>query len=168
MVKQTNKTAWESPPTSVIKVNMDAAFNNGNAAATVVAIDSFGHHLGSASICFNRISSTVAEARAYGLGLQLAGRLQVPRIIVEGDATEIPKAITGNTDEIPWSIRSIILSIRDRVKNFSEFKFTPVSRDVNSIAHDLVQYAISNNVNRWWVHNEPPNCIMQHLIVNED
>lgn len=73
---------------------------------------------------------TVAEAKAYGLGIQLAGRLQVPRIIVDGDASDIPKAIKGKTNEIPWGIRSTILSIREHVKNFSEVSYTLVSREL--------------------------------------
>ncbi|XP_026377994.1 uncharacterized protein LOC113272363 [Papaver somniferum] len=147
-INHSNAVLREFPPASVIKINVDAAFNNGNASAAAVAIDSFGNHPGSGSYCFNCISSTVAEAKAYGLGIQLAGRLQVTKIIVEGDATEIPKAIQGSVNGIPWNIRSTILNIRDRVKNFSEVSFTAVSRDANSIAHDLAQCAISNNVNR--------------------
>ncbi|KAI3928835.1 hypothetical protein MKW98_024436 [Papaver atlanticum] len=47
----------ELPPSGVVKVNVDAAFNNGNAAAAAVAVDSYGNHLGSGSVCFNTISS---------------------------------------------------------------------------------------------------------------
>lgn len=80
----------------------------------------------------------------------------------------IPKAIKGNVNEIPWSIRSTVLSIQDRVKEFSEVKYTAVPRDANSIAHDLTQSAISNVTNRWWVHDKPPNYIMKHLVISED
>ncbi|XP_026430297.1 uncharacterized protein LOC113326835 [Papaver somniferum] len=165
---QNNVASWESPPNCVIKINVDAAFNNGDAAAMVVARDSFGNHLGSGVICFNTISSTVAEAKDYGLGIHLAKRLQFSKIIVEGDASDIPKSIKGSTNEIPWSIRSTILSIRDHIKDFSEISFTSVPRDVNSLAHDLAQSAVPNNVNRWWSYDEPPNCIMQHLTLFED
>ncbi|XP_026433794.1 uncharacterized protein LOC113331284 [Papaver somniferum] len=96
-INQNNAVSRELPPSGVVKVNVDASFNNGNvAAAAAAAVDSYGNHLGSGSICFHTISSTVAEAKAYGLGIQLADRLQVPRIIMEGDASDIPKAIKGN------------------------------------------------------------------------
>ncbi|XP_026456362.1 uncharacterized protein LOC113357233 [Papaver somniferum] len=147
-IDENNAILWEAPPNCVIKINVDAAFNNGDAAADAIARDSFGNHLGSGSICFNTVSSTVAEEKAYGLGMQLAKRLQVSKIVVEWDASDIPKAIKGSTNEIPWSIRSTILSIRDHIKDFSEISFTSVPRDVNAIAHDLAQSAISNNVNR--------------------
>ncbi|XP_026443783.1 uncharacterized protein LOC113343906 [Papaver somniferum] len=158
----------ECPPPLVIKVNVDAAFKNGKGGVVSVAKDSFGHHIGCGSICFGTPSSTVAEAKAYSFGLQLASKLQVTKIIVEGDATDIPNSIAGSTDSIPWCIRSIIPSIRDRVKALCEVSFTAFPRDANSILHNLAQSAISNFAKRWWVHNEPPNCIMQRLIFGED
>ncbi|XP_026399608.1 uncharacterized protein LOC113295492 [Papaver somniferum] len=168
ILQRQNSIQWNPPPPFYIKINVDAAYNNGRGAASAVARDSYGLHLGSGAFCFDSFSSTVAEAKAYGLGLQLARRLQFSKIIVEGDAEEIPKAIIGNMNDIPWNIRSTVLSIHDRVKDFSEVSFLVVPRDANSIAHDLVQFAISNFLNRWWVYDVPPNCIMQRLISNED
>ncbi|XP_026378797.1 uncharacterized protein LOC113273263 [Papaver somniferum] len=159
---------WELPPPLFMKINVDAAYNNGKGVVAAVAVDSFGNHLGCGALCFNTFSATVAEAKAYVFGIQLAKRLQLSRLIVEGDASEIPKAVTGNTNEIPWSLRSTVLSILDRIKDFSEIRFVAIPRDANSIAHDLVQYAISNFINKWWYHDEPPNCIMQRLTFSED
>ncbi|XP_026399680.1 uncharacterized protein LOC113295564 [Papaver somniferum] len=158
----------EAPPISFVKINVDVDFNNGKGAVAAVAIDSNGSHMGSGAICFDTFSAAVAEAKAYGFGMQLAKRLQLSRVIVEGDADEIPKAITGNTNTIPWSLRSTVLSIFDRVKEFSDISFVSVPRDANSITHDLVQYANSNSLNRWWYHEEPLDCIMQHLNFSKD
>lgn len=130
---------WEPPPPTFVKINVDATYNNAKGAVAAVAVDSFGYHLGCGSFCFDTFSAAVADAKAYGFGVHLAKRLQLSRIIVEGDASEVPKAVTGNTNEIPWSIRSMVLSIRDRIKEFSEIIFVDVPRDANSIAHDLVQ-----------------------------
>ncbi|XP_026383757.1 uncharacterized protein LOC113279276 [Papaver somniferum] len=68
-INHSNAVLREFTPASVIKVNVDASFNSGNALAAVVAIDSFGNHLGSGSFCFNCISFTVAGDKAYGLGI---------------------------------------------------------------------------------------------------
>ncbi|KAI3949405.1 hypothetical protein MKW92_016224 [Papaver armeniacum] len=168
-ITQQNVTNWEPPPMFYIKINVDSSYNNGRGAAAVIARDSSGIYLGSGAFCFDAFSSTVAESKAYGLGIQLARRLQVAKIIVEGDAEEIPKDIIGNSNDIPWSIRSTILSIQDRVKDFSEVSFKVVPRDANSIAHDLVKFAISNFINRWWVHHDDlPYCIMKSLNLFED
>ncbi|XP_026378033.1 uncharacterized protein LOC113272410 [Papaver somniferum] len=162
-VTQNNIAVWELPPPSFVKINVNATYNNGKGAVAAVAVDSFGNHMGSGAICLDAFSSTVAEAKAYGFGIQLAKKLQLSRIIVEVDAFEISKAVTGNMNEIPWSLRSTVLSIRDCIKDFSEIRFVVIPKDANSITHDLVQYAISNFINRRWYHDEPPNCIMQHL-----
>ncbi|XP_026383991.1 uncharacterized protein LOC113279510 [Papaver somniferum] len=166
-INQVNVASWQFPPPLYIKINVDVAYNNGKGAVAAVARDSYGNHLGSGTLCFDSFSSTVAEAKAYGFGLQLARRLQVSKIILEGDAEVIRKAIIWNMNEIPWSMCSTILSIQDHIKDFSEVSFTVVPRDANSIAHDLLQFAISNFINRWWIHDEPPNCIMQHLIIED-
>ncbi|XP_026378256.1 uncharacterized protein LOC113272664 [Papaver somniferum] len=166
-INQKNAVLWGLPQPFYIKINVDAAYNNGK-GVVVVARDSSGNQLGSGAICFDSFSSTVADAKAYAFGIQLARRLHITKIIVEGDAADIPKAIIGNMNKIQWSIRSTVLSIQDRVKEFNEVSFTAVPRDANHIAHDLVQFAISNFINRWWVHDESPNCIMQHLNSIED
>ncbi|XP_026445211.1 uncharacterized protein LOC113345751 [Papaver somniferum] len=167
-VQRQNTSRWQAPPRFHFKIGGPAAFVDGRGAAAAVSLDSAGRHLGSAAFCFNSFSSMVAEAKAYGLGVQLATRIQGSRIIVEGDAEEIPKAISGNTNDISWSIHSTFLSIRDRVKNFSDISFTAVPRDANSIAYDLVQFAISNFQNSWWSFDDPPHCIMQRLNSFED
>ncbi|XP_026378173.1 uncharacterized protein LOC113272574 [Papaver somniferum] len=167
-VTQNDIAVWELPPPSFVKINVDATYNDGKGAVATIALDDFGNHMGSGAICFDTFSSTVAEAKAYCFGIQLAKRLQLSRIIMEGDAYEIPKAVTRNTNEISWSLRSTVLSIRDRIKDFSEIRFAAILRDANSIAYDLVQYAISNFINRWWYHDEPLNCIMQRLTFSED
>ncbi|XP_026377884.1 uncharacterized protein LOC113272225 [Papaver somniferum] len=167
-VNQNNFAAWELQSSTFVKTNVDATYNNGKGAVAAVAVDFFGNHLGCGAICFDTFSAAMAEAKAYGFGIQLARRLQLPRVIVEVDASEIPKAVTGNTNEIPWSIRSTVLSIRDRIKDFSEIKFVVIPRDANSITHDLIQYAISNYINKWWYHDESPNFIMQRLTFSEE
>ncbi|XP_026447494.1 uncharacterized protein LOC113348015 [Papaver somniferum] len=159
---------WKPPPPYHIKINVDAAYSDGKGAAAAIAADSAGSHLGSGALYFDSFSLMVAEEKDYGLGSQLARRIQGSRIIIEGDAEDIPKAITGNKNDIPWSIHSTILSIQDGVKDFSEIIFTAAPRDGNSIAQDFVQFAISNFQNRWWSHDDPPFCIMQRLNFFED
>ncbi|XP_026459852.1 uncharacterized protein LOC113360568 [Papaver somniferum] len=100
-VNHNTVAVWELPPSSFVKINVDDAFNNGKGDVAAVAVDSNGNHMGSGALCFNTFSSTVAEAKTYGFGIQLAKRLQLSRIIVEDDADEILKAIAGNTNAIP-------------------------------------------------------------------
>ncbi|XP_026383425.1 uncharacterized protein LOC113278917 [Papaver somniferum] len=166
-ISQSNVAIWERPPSLFVKINIGAAFHNGRSAVAAVAMDSFGSFLGCGAVFFYSFSSTAAEGKAYRFGIQLASRLQVTKIIVEGDAPDIPKAIVGNTEEIPWCIKYTVMSIRDCAKDFIEVRFTAIPRDANSIAHDLVQCAISNNVNRWWAYNEPPSCISNSLGFSE-
>ncbi|XP_026399210.1 uncharacterized protein LOC113295067 [Papaver somniferum] len=139
----------EIPSSPFVKINVDATLDGGRCAAGVVARDSFGIYLGSGTICFDASSQAVTEAKAYKLGLQLAQRLQLSKIIVRGDATAIPMAITGNIQGIPWCMLSIILYTKDRIKDFSEAtRFIVVPKCANSISHDLYLFAISNYVNR--------------------
>ncbi|XP_026430018.1 uncharacterized protein LOC113326519 [Papaver somniferum] len=55
-----NANKWQAPPPYHIKINVDAAYLDGKGAATAVAIDSSGRHLGSEAFCFDSFSSMVA------------------------------------------------------------------------------------------------------------
>ncbi|XP_026385060.1 uncharacterized protein LOC113280680 [Papaver somniferum] len=100
-INTSTNAIWERPPPLVVKVNVDAAFKDGKGAAAAVARVTYGNHIGSGCIFFNMSSSMSVEAKSYSFGLQLSLRLQVPKIIVDGNATTIPAVIKGSTDDIP-------------------------------------------------------------------
>ncbi|XP_026458784.1 uncharacterized protein LOC113359347 [Papaver somniferum] len=58
---------WVTPPQFTVKVNVDAAYNNGRGASAAIARDSNGTYLGCGAFCFSSFSSMVAELKLMAL-----------------------------------------------------------------------------------------------------
>ncbi|XP_026396063.1 uncharacterized protein LOC113290696 [Papaver somniferum] len=162
-ISQSSSQQWSPPAPQYVKINVDADFIPNNGAAGAVARDQNGNFLGCTSTTFMVTSSLLAEAMACNLGIQLGLRFNFSKIEIEGDAANVTEAVLGEVRNIPWSIRSKILKIKDVVHSFEDVKFQHVPKDVNFLAHSLCQYAMHNNVNIWWNANSPPSCISSNL-----
>lgn len=129
-----------------MKINVDAAFVPNKGAAGAVAQDHRGNFLGCETTTFDATSSLLAESIAFNLGVSLAKNLALPRVIIEGDAKGVSTAILGDTQNIPWSIRSVVLKIRNESSSFTDIKFQHVPKSANYLAHALCQFAMHDDV----------------------
>ncbi|XP_026447463.1 uncharacterized protein LOC113347985 [Papaver somniferum] len=120
--------SWYPAHYPYVKINVDAAFVPNNAAAGAIAHDHNGRFVGCETKTFEATSSLLAEAVGCRLGMELGKKFGFKKIIIEGDATNITSAILGEVANIPWSIRYVILEIRDSVALFDDVKFLSVPK----------------------------------------
>ncbi|XP_026410798.1 uncharacterized protein LOC113306024 [Papaver somniferum] len=154
---------WSPPNQHFIKINVDAAFIPNNGAAGAIAKDCNGRFLVCASRTFYCTSSLLAETIACRLGLELGLRHNFPKFIIEGDASNVIVVVLGESRDIPWSISSEVLRIKDYAGLFDDIKFEHVRKSANHLAHKLCQHVFHDNVNNWWNANYPPLCISANL-----
>ncbi|XP_026459079.1 uncharacterized protein LOC113359702 [Papaver somniferum] len=114
---------WSTLPSPFIKINVDGAFIPNNADAGEIARDYNGKFMGCGSSTFDAASPLLAEVVACKLGLQLAIMFGFNDAIIEGDASNVTSVVLGEISDIPWSIRSVILEIRDMTGSFAVVKF---------------------------------------------
>lgn len=93
----------------------------------------------------------------------LSKSLRIHNVIIEGDALHVTSAVLGDSRDIPWSIRSVILEIRRSVGSFASVQFQQVPKAVNHLAHLFFQYAMHENVSCRWNVVSPPECISSNL-----
>jgi hypothetical protein len=102
---QPSVVCWTKPPVGFVKINWDASVNRQQKqmGAGVVARDSDGGVLAMHCITKNSITSpSVAETVGAWAAVELALRLDLRRVIFEGDALEIIQALTKEGD--CWAI----------------------------------------------------------------
>ncbi|XP_026416632.1 uncharacterized protein LOC113312080 [Papaver somniferum] len=158
---------WSPPEPHYVKISVDAAFIPNNGAAGAVAQDHNGNFLGCATITFDATSSLLAEAIACKLGIEAGIKFGFNKVVIEGDASNVTNAILGASRDISWSIRSVILKVKDAIPSFVDIKFQRVPKNANYLAYELCQYAMHENVNNWWNANSPPLCISANLNLTE-
>ncbi|XP_026411046.1 uncharacterized protein LOC113306310 [Papaver somniferum] len=115
-----------------IEINVDAAFISNNGAAGAIARDHNGMFLGCVTGTFDSTSSLLAESLACKLGVELGIRFGLTKVIIEGDALNVTAAVLGNVSDIPWSIRSVILEVRELSNSFTDINFVSVPKSANN------------------------------------
>ncbi|XP_026396122.1 uncharacterized protein LOC113290752 [Papaver somniferum] len=166
MAQGTDILQWTPPYASFIKINVDAAFVPNKGATGAIAQDHDGQFLGCETSTFDATSSLMAESFACKLGISLAKSLSLQHVIIEGDAKNVTSTILGDSRDIPWSIRSVILDIRNEANSLDNIRFIDVPKHVNQLAHNLCQYAMDENVTFRWNASYPPDCISSNLSFN--
>ncbi|XP_026436928.1 uncharacterized protein LOC113334921 [Papaver somniferum] len=161
--QDTRSHQWSPPHIPCVKINVDAAFIPNNGAAGAIARDHNGVFLGCGTCNFDSTSSLLVESLACKLGLELGKRLGLEEFIIEGDATNVTSAVLGEVSQIPWSIRSTILEVRNMASSFINVSFVSFPKNANNVAHVLCQHAMHENVNMWWNADSPPLCILSNL-----
>ncbi|XP_026378146.1 uncharacterized protein LOC113272538 [Papaver somniferum] len=158
---------WIPPEPHYVKINVDAAFIPNNGAAGDVAQYHNGNFLECATITFDATSPLLAEKIACKLGVEAGIKFGFNKVVIEGDASNVTDAVLGASRDIPWSIRSVILKVKDAIPYFVYIKFQCVPKSANYLAHELCQYAMHENVNNWWNGSSPPPCISANLNLTE-
>ncbi|KAL4303379.1 hypothetical protein GQ457_10G023210 [Hibiscus cannabinus] len=121
---------WETPPSSVVKINFDSAFVRQDRYATsgVVARDSEGLVLAACVIPHSNVSDAfVAEALACKIAIQFAKDMGLLNVIIEGDSLTVVKKLNSSSHDRSI-IAPIIVDIKDMAESFNSISFRFVRR----------------------------------------
>ena len=136
-----NSPSWKPPPLGWIKCNFDAAVKLDKVVLAAVCRDSSGSIVVAESHEECPGDPLWAESKATLLAASLAHKEGFDRVVLEGDAQSVIKAILNPSTTPHWSINAIIEDIRLILNSFVCWNAFFVFRDSNYIAHSLAQWA---------------------------
>nr|XP_023888299.1 uncharacterized protein LOC112000408 [Quercus suber] len=134
-----NPPSWKPPPLGWIKCNFDAVVKLDKVVLVVVCRDSNGSIVAVESQEECPGEPLWAESKAALLAATLARREGFARVVLEGDAQSVIKAILKPSTTPHWSIKAIIEDIRTTLNSFVCWNASFVFRDSNVVAHSLAQ-----------------------------
>jgi ribonuclease HI len=161
----TSGCPWIAPPSSAVKVNVDAAVSKYGNRGVVAAIcrDEHGAFLGASVLAVQGIADPATlEAIACREGLALCSDLHVNRIILASDCLEVVNAIKEGSR---GSYYSVLCEINQRSSAFASVSFNHEGRKSNMHAHNLARSHISLEHGRhMWLLNSPDIAIVPMMI----
>ena len=147
-----------------VKLNVDASFHSDDLQCSVGAV------LGDCRVGFIAASNErlehvadvgTAEAHALRLGLLLAQRMGITKLIVESDCLEVIDTMNngGFTASGAAAIYSDCLVL---IIGYTSVSFIQCPRDANCVSHELARLAVFNPPGLWV--EEPPESIVRWLV----
>ncbi|XP_075652141.1 uncharacterized protein LOC142622533 [Castanea sativa] len=133
---------WSPPPFDCIKINIDAATYETQAAIAVVARDHRGVPLKVWARLIKMISLLQAETEALHWAVKLAKVEGWSKVIFEGDAKICFDAINSHNQSYQWCIQTQLLNIIDLAVCFSSCSFVWISRNCNGVAHQVARFSL--------------------------
>ena len=100
-------------------MNFDAAFKDGEATSGVILRDHRGKTLGVWSDMNFAPDAFTAEAQAALLAIKTVVTQQIPKIIFEGDASNVIGALLGQSDKVEWRGEAIINKGKELLRNLN-------------------------------------------------
>ena len=134
-----NSPSWKPPPLGWIKCNFEAAVKLDKVVLAVVCRDSSGSIIATESQEECPGEPLWVESKAALLAASLARKEGFDKVVLEGDAQSVIKAILNSSTTPHWSINAIIEDIRLILNTFVCWNVSFVFRDSNSVAHSLAQ-----------------------------
>ena len=158
-------TAWQAPPSSLIKINIDGATSDGSPSCTGVAIrDCQGCLIvASSKLLPSTFSAEVTKALALQDGVLLALELGISHVIVESNALSIIQAI--NEGVLGGELGHIVQNIKDISSSFSWCSFQHLNRSGNRASHELARAARDSGVTQVWKGVCP--SFVEHIILKD-
>ena len=153
------QTYWLPPPHGFHKINVDGASSDleNSSSIGVVIRDSFGHVVAALSrplhACF---AAEILEVLALEQGVLLAQELQLSRIILESDSLNVIQAIHDKATGSSYG--HIVQGILQASESFESCIFKHLSRNFNTVAHELAQLARRSGTQHLWFGTTPP-CV---------
>ena len=132
-----NSPSWKPPPLGWIKCNFDAAVKPDKVVLTMVCRDSNGSIIAAQSQEECLGESLWAESKVALLATSLACKEGFARVVLEGDAQSVIKAIINPSTTPHWSINAIIEDTRVILNSFVCWNASFVFRDSNFVTHSL-------------------------------
>ncbi|KAI5648561.1 hypothetical protein M9H77_34566 [Catharanthus roseus] len=137
-----NQISWCPPPKDWVNVNLPCVSRNHN-----------GEILDACICSFEPCDPFVLEAKAVVQGLKKAKEKGYKRVIIEGDAHGVIKAMNGHEEEVQWRGSPPIKVGRQILLNHSSLLIRHISRNYNWRAHIFVQWAADNYVQSGYIPN---------------
>ena len=138
-----NAAKWAPPHVGIIKMNVDAAFSQSNAALAIIARDNVGAVVKVWTKIFPLCSPILAETEAILWALHLAAGENWRNIIVESDSKFSIDAILDCSGNTRWTISTKVYDIKCFAMSFSSCLFFWINRSRNSTAHATAKYALA-------------------------
>ena len=134
---------WIPPSCDAVKLNVDAAWKNGNATLAVVARDSSGSVIKAWARQLVTKGPATAEASAIKWALVLANQESFLKVTVESDAKVCINALLGVPDEANWNISNLCTDIQHLALDFVNCVFVWTKREANMVAHELAKFVFN-------------------------
>ncbi|XP_059428517.1 uncharacterized protein LOC132162279 [Corylus avellana] len=153
---------WQKPPADFIKINWDASIDEKHRRVGIgVAVrNSDGMML--AALCASKPILTdpgTAEALAAWSAANVARRLNLRQVILEGDALEVVSVLNM---EGGWlgNYGQILQDAKNLLGRCLEWRASHTPRDGNKVAHSLAKLALAIDQEIFWLDNFP-SCILE-------
>ena len=141
---------WKKPPEGIIKVNVDASYDEDvGYRSTGVVIRDGGVIAAAHSFVPHVIDALMTEAYALKEGLLLAQNIGSNRIVIQPDCMEVAEIMKeGGFSTI--SLSAIYDECITLWSWFQEISIEHCSRDLNGVAHELARRALQSKTNCIW------------------
>ena len=153
------QTYWLPPPHGFHKINVDRASSDleNSSSIGVVIRDSFGHVVAALSRPLHAyFAAEISELLALEQGVLLAQELQLSRIILESNSLNVIQAIHDKATGSSYG--HIVQGILQASESFESCLFKHLSRNFNTVAHELAQLARRSGTQHLWFGITPP-CV---------
>ncbi|KAL5558369.1 hypothetical protein UlMin_034580 [Ulmus minor] len=135
-------SAWTPFPSDWIKINLDVAVLNSEAAIACVARNSSGFVIRWAAKRVNISSPLIAEGFAANLAVDMADDAHWCNVIFTSDSQIIVEAINASNNPAPWIVASTIDNFLFKLSSMTcwSFLFTPIC--CNFMAHNPTKWCL--------------------------
>ncbi|XP_075674920.1 uncharacterized protein LOC142644128 [Castanea sativa] len=154
---RTLPTRWVPPPPRIHKIIVDGASSELESFSSigVVIRDYMGQVVAALckplKACF---FAELTEIMALKQGVLLAQELQLPRVIIKSDSSNAIQAIQDKATGS--SFEHLIQGILRASVSFENCLFKHLSRNFNTVAHELAQHARRSGTQQLWKGVTPP------------
>jgi hypothetical protein len=148
---------WERPAEGFVKLNWDAAINRstGKTGVGVVARDETGLVVAAMSASRPCITDpATAEAVAAWMMAELCIKLDLRRVIVEGDSVEMVTALQRE-GECNGRYGHFVDDTKQLLSTLDYWSAQHVGREANNVAHQLAQHGATLEEERVWTTHFP-------------
>ncbi|XP_075654719.1 uncharacterized protein LOC142624872 [Castanea sativa] len=156
-------SCWVPPPHGFYKINVDGASSNleNSSSIGVVIRDSFGQVVAAVrkplQACF---TAEITEVMALEQGVLLAQEIQLSRVIFESDSLNAIQAVKDKASGSNYG--HIVQGILQVSESFETCCFKLLSRNFNSVAHELALLARRSGTQHLWIGVTPP-CVTSFI-----
>ncbi|KAF9586904.1 hypothetical protein IFM89_039881 [Coptis chinensis] len=106
---------------------------------------------------FKRANAILMECYALRMGLLVANKLELDRIIIEVDSYFLHKVIIGEKEESPSSVIALIEDIKQLLKGFRHTRMVWNYREANCVADTFARHASTQAASDDWMTNPIPH-----------
>uniref|UniRef100_A0ACD5Y819 Uncharacterized protein n=1 Tax=Avena sativa TaxID=4498 RepID=A0ACD5Y819_AVESA len=156
---------WKCPTEGVIKINVDAAYDEdlGKGAMRVIARDFTGKFIAASCKELHFVTDAMmAEAYALREGLSLAQLLGGNKFIIQSDNALVIETIEAGGFSATSSA-AIFDDCRILSSGFREILFEKCQRKANGVAHELARHSFLTHSDCIW-DDEPPSFLLPSII----